>query len=68
MSYRIGSFNIRDFNITNTQSDERDFDLIAEIIVKEQFDVVAIQEVNAERAIKHLEAKLNQRKNVYLVV
>ena len=63
MSYRIGSFNIRDFNITNTQSDERDFDLIAEIIVKEQFDVVAIQEVNAERAIKHLEAKLNQRKN-----
>ena len=42
MSYLIGSFNIRDFNLSNKSSDgedvKRDFGKIAEIIIKENFD------------------------------
>lgn len=69
MSYHIGSFNIRDFNYSNTSSDgeklKRDFNKIAQIIVEEKFDVVAIQEVNAESPLKHLTSILNAKyKNV----
>lgn len=68
MGYHIGSFNIRDFNFSNQSRDGekigRDFEKIAEIIIKEKFDVVAIQEVNAEIAIKHLTNVLNKNKNL----
>lgn len=68
MSYHIGSFNIRDFNFSSEsksgESIKRDFDKIAEIIVSEKFDVVAIQEVNSKIAIEHLTDVLNRRKNL----
>lgn len=63
MSYHLGSFNIRDFNLSNKSKDgeklKRDFRKIAQIIAEENFDVVAIQEVNAEVALKHLTEILN---------
>lgn len=66
MGYRIGSFNIRDFNFSNQTSDneriQRDFHKIAEIIIREKFDVIAVQEVNAEIAIKYLTTILNLSK------
>lgn len=69
MSYYIGSFNIRDFNFANRSSDneriQRDFDKIAEIIIKEKYDVVGIQEVNAEIAVKHLTNVLNRHKTIF---
>ncbi len=66
MGYCIGSFNIRDFNFSSQASDgeemKRDFKKIADIIIKENFDIVAIQEVNAEIAIKYLTSILNSYK------
>lgn len=68
MGYNLGSFNIRDFNYGNKSSDgeelKRDFQLIADIIIKEKFDIVAIQEVNSESALNHLKDILNKKKNV----
>jgi len=47
MSIVIGSFNIRDLNFSNESKDgeiqKRDFPLIANMIIKEGFDVVAIR-------------------------
>lgn len=69
MSYHIGSFNIRDFNYSSQDSKgesiKRDFEKISEIIISEKFDVIAIQEVNSESAIKHLTNVLNKRKNLF---
>lgn len=52
MSYKIGSFNLQDFNYSSQTEDgekkTRDFDKIAKIILQEKFDVVAVQEVNAQ--------------------
>lgn len=69
MAYNIGSFNIRDFNFSNKSSDgeliQRDYDKIAKII-KDNFDIVGIQEVNSEQAVKHLVDVLNKSKNLLL--
>lgn len=49
MGYRIGSFNLRNIGTTALgDSSERDLGKIAEIILKEKFDVVALQEVLSE--------------------
>ncbi len=68
MGYLIGSFNIRDFNFANKSKDgeeeKRDFQKIADIIINEGFDIVAVQEVNSENAIKYLTTVLNRRKNL----
>ena len=60
MSYIIGSFNLRDFNYSNSSNDgtdeklNRNFDKIAKIILNENFDVIALQEINAPSALNHL--------------
>ena len=71
MSYIIGSFNLRDFNYSNSSNDgideklNRNFDKIAKIILNEKFDVIALQEINAPSALNHLVSKLNLNKNLY---
>jgi endonuclease/exonuclease/phosphatase family metal-dependent hydrolase len=55
---------MRDLNYANKASDgeklKRDFDKIAEIIAKEDFDIVGLQELNSESALKHLNMILNR--------
>jgi len=68
LNYIIGSFNLRDFNFSNKSADgkekiERDFEKIANIIIEEKFDVIALQEVNAPLPLNHLTNILNRRKN-----
>lgn len=46
MEYTIGSFNLCQFNFTSTENMKKNSTRIADIIVKEGFDVVALQEVN----------------------
>lgn len=49
MGYRIGSFNLRNLGLTALgQKSERSLKMIAEIIKREKFDVVALQEVLSE--------------------
>lgn len=49
MGYRIGSFNLRNLGLTALGGkSERDLSLIADIIRKEEFDVVALQEILSE--------------------
>ncbi len=49
MGYKIGSFNLRNLGLAAMgDSNERDLKLIARIISKEKFDVVALQEVLSE--------------------
>lgn len=68
MSYHIGSFNLRDFNFSNTSSDgsqeklKRNFEKIAKIIIEEKFDVVALQEINAPLPLEYLTRILNASK------
>ena len=69
--YCIGSFNLRDFNYSNYSSDDgeklsRDFELIAKIIMSEKFDVIALQEINAESPLGYLTKILNYYKNPFV--
>lgn len=49
MGYKIGSFNVRNLGMTSLgKNNARDLQKIAEIIGKEKFDVVALQEVLSE--------------------
>lgn len=69
MSYSIGSFNLRDFNFSNVSTDvlkegiERDFNLIARIIIEEELDVVAVQEINDSKPLEYLIGYLNRYKS-----
>lgn len=68
MSYCIGSFNLRDFNFANMSADgtqeklKRNFEKIAQIIVNENFDVIALQEINASLPLEYLTRILNSHK------
>ena len=68
VSIVIGSFNIRDLNFSNENKDgeiqKRDFPLIADMIIKEGFDVVAIQEVNSPMALERIVFFLNKKKSI----
>ena len=49
MGYKIGSFNLKNIGLTALgNKNERDLKKIAEIIKREKFDVVALQEVLSE--------------------
>lgn len=49
MSFKIGSFNMRNIGLTALSDDNsRNIEKIAEIIRKEEFDIVALQEVLSE--------------------
>lgn len=71
MSYCIGSFNLRDFNFSNTSAGsvseklKRNFEKIAEIIITEKFDVVALQEINAPLPLEYLTRILNRYKTPF---
>ena len=49
MGYKIGSFNLRNLGLTALGNENaRDLKKIADIIRKENFDVVALQEILSE--------------------
>jgi len=54
MSYVIGSFNMLKMNYRSDKEISKDYARIAQIIKNERFDIVALQEVFNEGAIKHL--------------
>lgn len=53
MPYTIGSFNIQKFNYRSDKDIHKDYIKIAEIINKEKFDIVALQEILSESALKN---------------
>lgn len=54
MGYRIGSFNMCNLSYESKGEVKKDFEKIAEIISSENFDIVAMQEVVSESALKHM--------------
>ncbi|EJU26599.1 endonuclease/exonuclease/phosphatase family protein [Selenomonas sp. CM52] len=66
MSYRIGSFNLKNLGQTAMGKEHpRDLSKIAEIIRKEDFDVVALQEVLSEGKALSLEQDMLKRSILY---
>lgn len=51
MGYIIGSFNISKMNLRHNENSGKDFRRIAEIILSERFDIVALQEVLTRNAL-----------------
>lgn len=62
MSYKIGSFNLLDFNLRADNDTKKNFSKISEIIIKEKMDVIGVQEVLSDFAIKLLTKTLNNNK------
>ena len=63
MSYKIGSFNICNFNDPQQSNRQKsaDISLIAKIIKEEAFDIIALQEVLREEVLRdYLIPKLNE--------
>ena len=58
LSYRIGSFNLYKFSFQSNKEIAKDFNMIAQIIRKEKFDIIALQEVLNENAVKRLLSEL----------
>ncbi|MFP3090459.1 hypothetical protein LQZ21_09055 [Treponema sp. TIM-1] len=56
--YIIGSFNTQNLNLRSDSAQKKDFEKIAEIIEKEKFDIVALQETITEIAINQIERHL----------
>ena len=56
-SYTIGSFNMYKMDFKSNEETRKKFDQIAEIIRAEQFDVIGLQEVMSEMAVKRLVRK-----------
>ena len=58
-SYIIGSFNLYKMDFKSNEETKKDFNQIAHIIREEQFDVIALQEVLSESAVKQIVCALN---------
>ena len=56
MAYRIGSFNCLNFGL----GVEKDVKLIAEIIHKEKFDIIALQEIKGKAALNRILSELRR--------
>ncbi len=54
MGYKIGSFNLCNFNYQSNKDIKKSFDSIANIIRSEGYDIVALQEVLSENTLKLL--------------
>ena len=54
MKYKIASFNLCNLNYKSNDNIKKSFEKIAEIIRKEKFDIVALQEILSESALKYL--------------
>lgn len=54
MAYKIGSFNLYKLSYISGKDIKKNFEKIAEIIDKEDFDIIALQEVFSESSIKEL--------------
>lgn len=57
MSYRIGSFNCHNFK----NFDSRDLQCFADIISKEKFDIVALQEIHGDYALQSILSRLGKK-------
>lgn len=67
MSYKIGSFNLRNFGKTAfSKSSSRDLRLIAKIIKEEKFDIVALQEILSEGAAINKYDKEHTKKSLLM--
>lgn len=62
MSYKIGSFNLLDFNLKSDEESKKNFEKISEIIIKENFDILVVQELLAPFAMKTLVDVLNKNR------
>lgn len=58
MKYRIASFNLCNLNYQSNSDIKKSFEKIAEIIKNEKFDIVALQEILSESALKQLKSFL----------
>lgn len=59
MGYKIGSFNMFKYQVYRSDDEIRkDLDKIASIILSESFDIVALQEIFSELAMKNLLSRL----------
>ena len=57
MQYKVGSFNMNNWSFTS----KKDFEKIAEIIIEEKLDVVALQEILSEgKGISRMQEELAQ--------
>ena len=66
MSYKIASFNIKDFGRTavfsvDGKDSKKDLEYIAEIIRENRFDIIAIQEISHKLALKELLEKISRQ-------
>lgn len=64
MSYKIGSFNLLDFNLKVNNVSKKNLEKISEIIIKENFDILVIQELLAPFALKTLIDILNKNRKI----
>lgn len=53
MSYVIGSFNIEKLNVKKGDDPKKSFQKIAEIILSEEFDIVALQEIMSDKVFQY---------------
>lgn len=58
MEYRIGSMNMYKFNYRSDSEISKNYQIIADLIVREQFDILAMQEVFNEGCILTLKRYL----------
>lgn len=58
MGYIIGSFNLFKMDFKSNDEAKKNFDKIADIIHEEKFDVIALQEIMTEIAIKEIVKRL----------